>query len=135
MRSDKTKKGIERAPHRSLMRATGMTSEDIKKPFIAICNSFNEVIPGHAHLDQVGKLVKQAVREAGECSAIKVSASRISTAALYAANNPSGVDGSPTAARAARMVRSSISRSPVPSSSVGPGWRTSCRRARGSDGS
>ena len=65
MRSDKTKKGIERAPHRSLMRATGMTSEDIKKPFIAICNSFNEVIPGHAHLDQVGKLVKQAVREAG----------------------------------------------------------------------
>jgi dihydroxy-acid dehydratase len=47
------------------MRATGMTSEDIKKPFIAICNSFNEVIPGHAHLDQVGKLVKEAVREAG----------------------------------------------------------------------
>jgi dihydroxy-acid dehydratase len=65
MRSDKTKKGVERAPHRSLMRATGMTSEDIKKPFIAICNSFNEVIPGHAHLDQVGKLVKEAVREAG----------------------------------------------------------------------
>ena len=51
MRSDRTKKGLERAPHRSLMRATGMTSEDIKKPFIAICNSFNEVIPGHAHLD------------------------------------------------------------------------------------
>ena len=65
MRSDRTKKGLERAPHRSLMRATGMTSEDIKKPFIAICNSFNEVIPGHAHLDQVGKLVKAAVREAG----------------------------------------------------------------------
>ena len=65
MRSDKTKMGLERAPHRSLMRATGMTSEDIKKPFIAICNSFNEVIPGHAHLDQVGKLVKEAVREAG----------------------------------------------------------------------
>ena len=65
MRSDVTKKGLERAPHRSLMRATGMTTEDIKKPFIAICNSFNEVIPGHAHLDQVGKLVKAAVREAG----------------------------------------------------------------------
>ncbi len=65
MRSDRTKKGVERAPHRSLMRATGMTTEDIKKPFIAICNSFNEVIPGHAHLDQVGKLVKKAVREAG----------------------------------------------------------------------
>jgi len=65
MRSDRTKKGLERAPHRSLMRATGMTSEDINKPFIAICNSFNEVIPGHAHLDQVGKLVKKVVREAG----------------------------------------------------------------------
>ena len=65
MRSDKVKKGLERAPHRSLMRATGMSSEDIKKPFIAICNAFNEVIPGHAHLDQVGKLVKEAVRAAG----------------------------------------------------------------------
>ena len=62
MRSDKTKKGLERAPHRSLMRATGMTTEDIQKPFIAICNSFNEVIPGHAHLDQVGKIVKEAVQ-------------------------------------------------------------------------
>jgi dihydroxy-acid dehydratase len=65
MRSDRTKKGLERAPHRALMRATGMSTEDIRKPFIAICNSFNEVIPGHAHLDQVGKLVKEAVREAG----------------------------------------------------------------------
>jgi len=65
MRSDKTKKGIERAPHRSLMRATGMTSEDIKKPFIAICNSFNQVIPGHAHLDEVGRFIRKAVREAG----------------------------------------------------------------------
>jgi len=65
MRSDRTKKGLERAPHRSLMRATGLSSDDLKKPFIAICNSFNEVIPGHAHLDQVGKLVKKAVREAG----------------------------------------------------------------------
>lgn len=65
MRSDKTKKGLERAPHRSLMRATGMTTEDINKPFIAICNSFNEVIPGHAHLDKVGALIKEAVREAG----------------------------------------------------------------------
>ncbi|WFB35882.1 dihydroxy-acid dehydratase [Kiritimatiellota bacterium B12222] len=65
MRSDKTKKGLERAPHRSLMRATGMTTEDIKKPFIAICNSFNEVIPGHAHLDKVGAFIKEAVREAG----------------------------------------------------------------------
>ncbi len=65
MRSDKTKKGLERAPHRALMRATGMSSEDIRKPFIAVCNAFNEVIPGHAHLDQVGRIIKEAVREAG----------------------------------------------------------------------
>ncbi len=65
MRSDKTKKGLERAPHRSLMRATGMSPEDIQKPFIAVCNAFNEVIAGHAHLDQVGRIVKAAVRAAG----------------------------------------------------------------------
>ena len=49
MRSDRVKAGFERAPHRSLMRATGMTDEDLSRPFIAICNSFNEVIPGHVH--------------------------------------------------------------------------------------
>ena len=65
MNSDKTKKGFERAPHRSLMRATGMSSEDIQKPFIAICNSFNEVIPGHAHLNKVAELIKDEVRKAG----------------------------------------------------------------------
>ena len=65
MLSDRTKVGIERAPHRSLMRATGMTDEDIKKPFIAICNSFNEVIPGHVHLNKVAELIKDEVRKAG----------------------------------------------------------------------
>ncbi len=65
MLSDRTKAGIERAPHRSLMRATGMTDEDIKKPFIAICNSFNEVIPGHVHLNKVAELIKAEVRKAG----------------------------------------------------------------------
>lgn len=65
MLSDRTKAGIERAPHRSLMRATGMTDEDIKKPFIAICNSFNEVIPGHVHLNKVAQLIKEEVRRAG----------------------------------------------------------------------
>jgi dihydroxy-acid dehydratase len=65
MRSDIVKKGFERAPHRSLMRATGMSTEDIEKPFIAICNSFNEVIPGHAHLNKVGELIKAEVRKAG----------------------------------------------------------------------
>ncbi len=65
MLSDRTKAGIERAPHRSLMRATGMSDEDIKKPFIAICNSFNEVIPGHVHLNKVAELIKDEVRKAG----------------------------------------------------------------------
>ena len=65
MNSDKVKTGIERAPHRSLMHATGLTDADIKKPFIAVCNSFNEVIPGHVHLNQVGRLVCDAIREAG----------------------------------------------------------------------
>ncbi|QHI68583.1 dihydroxy-acid dehydratase [Tichowtungia aerotolerans] len=65
MNSDIVKKGIERAPHRSLMHATGLTDEDIQKPFIAVCNSFNEVIPGHVHLNQVGRIVCDAIREAG----------------------------------------------------------------------
>ncbi len=47
------------------MRATGMTDEDIRKPFIAICNSFNEVIPGHVHLNKVAQLIKEEVRKAG----------------------------------------------------------------------
>ncbi len=47
------------------MRATGMTDEDIRKPFIAICNSFNEVIPGHVHLNKVAELIKDEVRKAG----------------------------------------------------------------------
>ena len=65
MRSDRVKAGFERAPHRSLMRATGMTDEDLSRPFIAICNSFNEVIPGHVHLNKVAALIKEEVRKAG----------------------------------------------------------------------
>ncbi len=65
MLSNRTKAGIERAPHRSLMRACGMNDEDIKKPFIAICNAFNEVIPGHVHLNKVAELIKEEVRRAG----------------------------------------------------------------------
>lgn len=65
MLSDKTKAGFERAPHRSLMRATGMSDEDLKRPFIAVCNSFNEVIPGHAHLNKVAELIKAEIRLAG----------------------------------------------------------------------
>ena len=47
------------------MRATGMTDEDLSRPFIAICNSFNEVIPGHVHLNRVAALIKEEVRKAG----------------------------------------------------------------------
>jgi len=65
MRSDIIKKGIERAPHRSLLRATVVNEDDWDKPFIAICNSFTEIIPGHVHLNKVAEIVKQAVREAG----------------------------------------------------------------------
>ena len=65
MRSDQIKKGIDRAPHRSLLKATGLKDEDFDKPFIGICNSFVEIIPGHIHLQEFGKLVKEAVREAG----------------------------------------------------------------------
>lgn len=66
MRSDTIKKGFERAPHRSLLRATGNFQDgDEHKPFIAVCNSYVDIIPGHAHLNEVGQYVKQCVREAG----------------------------------------------------------------------
>jgi dihydroxy-acid dehydratase len=65
MRSDMIKKGSQRAPHRSLLRATGVREEDWDKPFIAICNSYVDIIPGHVHLNAVGEFIKQAVREAG----------------------------------------------------------------------
>jgi len=65
--SDTIKKGVIRAPHRSLLRATGViqSEEDFGKPFIAVCNSFVQIIPGHAHLDVVGRKVRDAVRAAG----------------------------------------------------------------------
>src|SRR5436190_11877007 len=67
MRSDTIKKGFERAPHRSLLRATWQIRErgDFDKPFVAICNSFVEIIPGHVHLQEFGRVVKEAVRAAG----------------------------------------------------------------------
>lgn len=67
MRSDIIKKGFERAPHRSLLRATGVieSEEDFDKPFIAIANSYTDCIPGHAHLNEVGQLMKRLVRAAG----------------------------------------------------------------------
>ncbi len=65
MRSDQIKKGFERAPHRALLRATGVQDEDFGKPFIAIVNSYVDIVPGHVHLQGFGKLVKDAVRAAG----------------------------------------------------------------------
>lgn len=65
MRSDKIKKGYKRAPHRALLKATGVRDEDFTKPFIAVVNSYIDIIPGHVHLQPFGKLVKKAIREAG----------------------------------------------------------------------
>ncbi len=66
MRSDTIKRGFERAPHRSLLKATGnYRDEDQNKPFIAVVNSHVDIIPGHAHLAEVGQFIKEAVREAG----------------------------------------------------------------------
>ncbi|OUM97266.1 MAG: dihydroxy-acid dehydratase [Paenibacillaceae bacterium ZCTH02-B3] len=65
MRSDMIKKGFDRAPHRSLLRAAGVREEDFDKPFIAVVNSYVDIVPGHVHLQEFGQLVKEAIREAG----------------------------------------------------------------------
>ena len=67
MRSDQIKKGIEHAPHRSLLKATGViqSEDDFKKPFIGIANSYIDLIPGHVHLDELGAIAKKSIREAG----------------------------------------------------------------------
>jgi dihydroxy-acid dehydratase len=65
MRSDLMKKGAEKAPHRSLFKAMGFTQSEIDRPIIGIANSFNEIIPGHIHLDKITEAVKAGVRIAG----------------------------------------------------------------------
>ncbi|MFO7773009.1 MAG: dihydroxy-acid dehydratase [Dehalococcoidia bacterium] len=65
MRSDMVKKGIERAPHRSLLRAVGCSSDDWDKPFIGVINSFSEIVPGHIHLRTVARAVKEGIRSQG----------------------------------------------------------------------
>ena len=65
MRSDVTKVGRERAPHRALLKATGLCDEEIRRPFIGVVNSYNEFIPGHIHLDKLGQAVKAGIRSAG----------------------------------------------------------------------
>ena len=65
MRSDAIKKGLQKAPHRSLLRACGVTDEEMDKPFIGIANSFTSIVPGHIHLNEVADAVKQGISEAG----------------------------------------------------------------------
>ena len=67
MRSDEIKKGFERAPHRSLLKATGLieSDDDFQKPFIGVANSYIDLIPGHVHLQKFGKVAKDAIRSAG----------------------------------------------------------------------
>src|SRR5512142_38304 len=65
MRSDQIKKGFERAPHRSLLRATGLTDADFDKPFVGVANSHVDIIPGHFYLQEYGRIAKDEIRKAG----------------------------------------------------------------------
>jgi dihydroxy-acid dehydratase len=65
MKSEALKKGVERAPHRSLLRALGVRPEDTHKPFIGVVNSFTEIVPGHIHLRGIADEVKEGIRHAG----------------------------------------------------------------------
>src|SRR5208282_113720 len=65
MISDTVKKGLDRAGHRGLLKATGVTDEDMKKPFIGVANSYTDIVPGHTRLNVLAEKVKKAIREAG----------------------------------------------------------------------
>lgn len=67
MRSDKIKNGIDQAPARSLLYATGQVknAKDMQKPFIAVCNSYTDIVPGHVHLHELAQVAKEAIKEAG----------------------------------------------------------------------
>jgi len=65
LRSDEIKYGVKRAPHRSLLKALGLTDKDLDKPFIAVVNSFTSVVPGHIHLNRIAEAVREEVRSAG----------------------------------------------------------------------
>ena len=65
MRSDNAKKGIERAPHRSLFNALGLTEEELERPLIGVVNSYNEIVPGHMNLDKITEAVKKGIYMAG----------------------------------------------------------------------
>ncbi|MBS7609433.1 dihydroxy-acid dehydratase [Candidatus Bathyarchaeota archaeon] len=65
MRSDKIKRGLERASHRGLLKALGISDEDLEKPFIGIANSYTNIVPGHTHLKALAEVAKEGIREAG----------------------------------------------------------------------
>ena len=65
MNSDKVKAGVQRAPHRSLLRACGLKDDDFEKPFIGIANSYTDIVPGHIHLRELVEYVKEGIRAAG----------------------------------------------------------------------
>ncbi len=65
MRSDVIKKGYQRAPHRSLLRATGLKDSDFNKPFIGVANSYIDIIPGHFYLNKYAEIIKDEIRKAG----------------------------------------------------------------------
>ena len=65
MKSDNVKQGVDRAPNKSLMYALGLTEEEIKRPLIGVVSSYNEIVPGHMHLDRIAEAVKAGVRAAG----------------------------------------------------------------------
>ena len=65
MNSDKVKAGVQRAPHRSLLRACGLKDDDFEKPFIGIANSYTDIVPGHIHLRELVEYVKEGIRVAG----------------------------------------------------------------------
>jgi dihydroxy-acid dehydratase len=65
MRSDNIKKGYQKAPHRALLKATGLKDQDLDKPFIAVVNSWNEIVPGQIHLRKISEYIKQGIRSEG----------------------------------------------------------------------
>ena len=65
LRSDAIKRGVARAPHRSLLKADGICDEEMDRPFVAVFNSRNDIIPGHNNLDKIAEAVKAGIRMAG----------------------------------------------------------------------
>ena len=65
MRSDTIKRGHDRAPHRGLLKACGLSDADMEKPFIGVANSYTDIVPGHIHLRELADVVKATIRESG----------------------------------------------------------------------